>query len=186
MPEGDTVHMLTNALKPRLEGRQVATVKLSDGTVIADAKGESVRALGKHLLFTLSDGRTVRSHLGMHGSWHRYPHGAPWRKPAFRASLVLETSDAVLVCFNASAMEILRCGSLRDRDFRAGIGPDLADGRVDAAKIRNRARARRTRGTADRSTPRPANRRRHRKRLQIRGPIPPPIGAAAPMGIAGG
>ncbi len=62
MPEGDTVHTLANALKPRLEGRRVATVKLSDGTVIADAKVESVRALGKHLLFTLSDGQPEPGH----------------------------------------------------------------------------------------------------------------------------
>jgi endonuclease-8 len=53
---------------------------------------------------------------------------------------VIETDDEVLVCFNARSVELLRRGSVRERDFRAGIGPDLTSGDVDTAEISHRAR----------------------------------------------
>ena len=36
---------------------------------------------------------TLRTHLGMHGSWHRYAPAERWKRPARQASVVLGTDD---------------------------------------------------------------------------------------------
>ena len=83
MPEGDTLHRAANRLRPALAGatlrRFEASRLLGDrptiGVTIRD-----VEAVGKHLLIHFDDGLTLRTHLGMPGSWHLYRTGERWRK----------------------------------------------------------------------------------------------------------
>ena len=37
------------------------------------------------LLIRFANGLAIRTHLRMHGSWHRYRPGERWRRPASRA-----------------------------------------------------------------------------------------------------
>ena len=82
-----------------------------------------------------------RSHLGLHGSWHHYRRGAS--VPARRGvtSLVLETAEDVLVCFNAKEVELLRAAGVRRRALTARLGPDLARDGVDFGAVEAAARA---------------------------------------------
>jgi endonuclease-8 len=61
----------------------------------------------------------------MHGSWHRYPVGKPWKRPERQASLVLATKADEFVCFNAKEVECLATAGIRNSNFVARLGPDL-------------------------------------------------------------
>lgn len=143
MPEGDTIHKIAAAMAPRLEGRRIVRARLT-GAPDAELEGRSVErveARGKHLFVHLSGDLLVRSHLGMHGSWHRYAPRERWRRPAHQASLVLQTDEDVFVCFRAKEAECLRSDGARARDVLHRIGPDLTgDAAPDFAGIVLRAR----------------------------------------------
>jgi endonuclease-8 len=128
VPEGDTVHRVAARL-----GHELAGEVLRDGRLrhrpdarFAGRRVGSVYAHGKHLFLSFDDGTVLRSHLGMWGEWHRYPPGAPWRKPARQAVIRLDTAAATFVCFNAREAELLRSGGVRERHVHARLGDDLA------------------------------------------------------------
>lgn len=126
MPEGDTVHQAADRLHRALAGKlltrcdvrvpRYATVDLSGRTV------DEVIARGKHLLIRVGD-RTVHSHLKMEGRWDIYARGARWRRPGFKARIILETEKVQAVGFELGKLEILR----RDHEDEAvgHLGPDL-------------------------------------------------------------
>jgi endonuclease-8 len=144
MPEGDTVHKLANYLRPRLQGEALTGGRLrhADRLELAGRRVAEVQARGKHLFIALDDGRSLRSHLGMYGSWHRYARGEPWRRPVRQAGLVLETRSDVYVCFNPKEVELLATRGLRERDLQAHLGPDLIAEDADPAALAQRARTR--------------------------------------------
>ena len=142
MPEGDTVHKLAGLLREGLEGRRI-----SHGGVCADPEssfaGREVRqvfARGKHLFVELEGELLVRTHLGMHGSWHRYAHEEGWRKSRSRASVVLATDDEVYVLFDAREVQRMKTNSLAARDAQARLGPDLIADELDLETLLMRAR----------------------------------------------
>ncbi|MFK7957932.1 MAG: DNA-formamidopyrimidine glycosylase family protein [Lysobacterales bacterium] len=143
MPEGDTVHKIANYLKPRLSGKPLEALLIADRSAQQSVQAKaivSVRAMGKHLFVDLDSGYSVRSHLGMHGSWHRYPLGQPWRKPKTRASLVLTVDNNDYVCFNAKEVELVSTPSVRAAVLDGRSGPDLTAGGFDPSIIVQRAR----------------------------------------------
>lgn len=142
MPEGDTVHKLAIALKPELEGERVVALTLRGDTAPQPVPGSiaAVEARGKHLLIHFDDGRVLRSHLGMHGDWHRYAKGEPWRRPARQASIRLETEHALYVCFNAREWQWLRDGSIDARNLQARLRHDLLAQDLDLDAVVVRAR----------------------------------------------
>ena len=95
MPEGDTIHRAADRLHAALAAQTVlrsdvrvprfATADLSGATV------DEIVAHGKHLLMRIGD-VTVHSHLKMEGAWHLMRRGDRWRRPAFEARMVLETT----------------------------------------------------------------------------------------------
>ena len=143
MPEGDTIHKVARVLAPLLVGREVLQVRLARGVVdrLGGRNVTGVQALGKHLLIRFDNALTLRSHLGMHGSWHRYDPDEPWRKPARQAVVVLTTASDVLVCFNAREVEVLRSGGIAGRELERRLGPDLAAAAFAPGPIPARARA---------------------------------------------
>ncbi|MFM1891554.1 MAG: hypothetical protein RLZ44_631 [Pseudomonadota bacterium] len=143
MPEGDTIHKLAAALRPALCGRRVERVRLArgNGSLLCGQTVAGVRSHGKQLYIDFESGFTLRSHLGLYGSWHRYPVGAHWRKPARQAAIVLEVGDQVFVCFNPRQVVTERTGSLGARDGQHRLGPDLAQPEFDPAVCLQRARA---------------------------------------------
>lgn len=150
MPEGDTVFKIARYLQPRLRGRvlrvgdimptnRATGIAAETGADLAGCRVEDVQARGKHLFITFADGRVLRSHLGMWGSWHAYAPDEPWQRPRERAGIVLDAGERVFVCFNPQQVELLHPHGVRQRDLSQSIGPDLLDPAPDFDRILERA-----------------------------------------------
>jgi endonuclease-8 len=155
MPEGDSLARIAIALRPHLAGRTVTNARARlPGPVISRVVGKKITAVdtaGKNLLIRFDDGLELRTHLGLHGSWHRYRPGEAWRRPVSRASLVLEVPGAVAVCFDAPVVELFETRAEPVHPALATLGPDLLAEHVDldAAVGRLQDRAQATREIGD-------------------------------------
>lgn len=146
MPEGDTIFRAAAVLEKALAGKTVTAWRSPlPGFVDAGLDGQGitrVEARGKNLLIHFADGRAIRTHLRMTGSWHLYRAGERWQRPERQAALVLEAGELVAVCFNAPVVELLRPGgAARHAELRA-LGPDLLKDDFDAEEAKRRLRAR--------------------------------------------
>lgn len=151
MPEGDTIFRTATVLRAALVGRRVTAARaqprpglrrVPDLSVLVGATVATVEARGKHLLIGFDSGLTLRSHLRMSGSWHRYRPGEPWRRPMRQASAILETSEAVAVAFNTPVVELLSAADLRRSRPLTTLGPDLLGAAFDADEALRRLRER--------------------------------------------
>jgi endonuclease-8 len=142
MPEGDTIHKLAAYLDAALAGALVCAIRLHPAFGPSVGARRLLRAAseGKHLFLTFDDGTELRSHLGMYGAWHRYPRGAPWRKPRRQASIVLSTAADDFVCFNAKEVQWLRVHGFARADQAARLGADLIRDGLTAAELLRRLR----------------------------------------------
>lgn len=143
MPEGDTIHKIANYLAPRLTLQPIDDIRMADAVAAGHCRSrriDRVQARGKHLFFDLDSGFSLRSHLGMYGSWHRYRPGAEWQKPRRQASLVLRVAGEDYVCFNAKEVELIRTPSVRDNIVHTRLGPDLIADEVSTGMLVARAR----------------------------------------------
>jgi endonuclease VIII len=135
MPEGDSLARIAVALRPHLAGRTVTLARARlPGPVISKVVGKriaSVDTAGKNLLIRFDGGLELRTHLGLHGSWHRYRPGEPWRRPVSRASLVLEVPGAVAVCFDAPVVELFETRAEPAHPSLGRLGPDLLADELD-------------------------------------------------------
>ena len=135
MPEGDTLARIAVALRPYLAGRVVtgARARLPGPQVsrIVGMKIDAVDAAGKNLLIKFDGGLELRTHLGLHGSWHRYRPGETWRRPPSRAALVIEVPGAVAVCFDAPVVELFERRAEVVHPQISMLGPDLLDDDFD-------------------------------------------------------
>lgn len=128
MPEGDTIHKLAVVLARELEGRSLIRVLVRGvygSERLAGSRINRVQALGKHTLFYFDRDVVLRVHLGMKGSWHRYPPGAPWKRAKSTAVVILETEQTVCVCFQAMDIEMLPVPQLKRHRALSALGPDL-------------------------------------------------------------
>lgn len=135
MPEGDTVFQAARRLDAALTGQVVTT---SDFRVPAyatvDLSGEpvhSVASRGKHLLMRIGD-QVVHSHLKMEGEWRVHRPGERWRRPAFQARVIIETTTAVAVGFDLGTVEVFPAQEEVER--MSYLGPDLLGPDWDAAE----------------------------------------------------
>ncbi|MCB1875600.1 MAG: Fpg/Nei family DNA glycosylase [Chromatiales bacterium] len=127
MPEGDTIHKLALVLARHLEGQLLTSAEVRDqpSILLAGHRVKRVRATGKHLFIDFDNAITLRSHLGMNGSWHGYAHGEAWKKPPRHAGIVLHTQERVLVCFHPKEVQIGPTKGLAERALTSHLGPDL-------------------------------------------------------------
>ena len=129
MPEGDTLRRTAAGLRPHLVGRTVtaarARVPGPQAHRLVGATVTAVEAYGKHLLIRFDSGLELRSHLGMHGSWHRYAPGELWRRPVARARFVMDVPGAVIVCFDAPVLELFETRAEPVHPVLAHLGPDV-------------------------------------------------------------
>lgn len=126
MPEGDTVYKTASAQNAALAGKVLTGFDLRvPKFATSDLTGETVHEVvsrGKHLLHRIGD-FTLHTHLKMEGAWRAYAPGEKWRRPAFQARAVLQTSDVVAVGFELGTTELIR---REDEDTVVGhLGPDL-------------------------------------------------------------
>jgi endonuclease-8 len=151
MPEGDTIFRTAEVLRAALVGRRITGARaqprpglrrVPDLSRVIGSTVSSVEALGKHLLIGFDNGLTLRSHLRMSGSWHRYAPGEAWRRPMRQASAILETTQSVAVAFNTPTVELLSDAELRRSRPLSALGPDLLGRDFDAADALHRLRER--------------------------------------------
>ena len=128
MPEGDTVWLAANRMNTALAGAtltkgelrvpQLATVDLAGATVT------EVVPRGKHMLTRFADGRTLRTHYRMDGSWHIYRHGAPWKGgPAHSIRAILSTDEWDCVGYRLHDMTIVPTSA--ESELVGHLGPDV-------------------------------------------------------------
>jgi len=151
MPEGDTIYRTAVVLRAALVGRRITAARaqaqpglrsVPDLSRLVGATVASVEARGKHLLIGFDAGLTLRTHLRMKGSWHRYRPDEPWRRSPRSASVILETSESVAVAFDTPVAELLTdAGLLRSRALTT-LGPDLLSRSFDADEALRRLRER--------------------------------------------
>jgi endonuclease-8 len=156
MPEGDTLFRTAAGLRPYLLGRTVTAASARQpgpqATRLVGATVTGVEAQGKNLLVRFDTGLEVRTHLGMHGSWHRYRPGERWRRPPSRARLVIEVDGSVAVCFDAPTVELFEQRVEAIHPALSRLGPDLLVDPVDVdeaiRRLRDPSRRRLTIGEA--------------------------------------
>jgi endonuclease-8 len=151
MPEGDTIFRTAEVLRATLTGRRITAARaqprpglrrVPDLSRLIGATVDRVEARGKHLLIGFDNGLTLRSHLRMSGSWHRYRPGEPWRRPMHQASAILETAESVAVAFNTPVVELLTDAELRHSTPLRSLGPDLLSRSFDLDEALRRLRER--------------------------------------------
>ena len=146
MPEGDTLARTAAGLRPWLLSRPILAARtIGPGAQprverLVGATVTAVEAAGKNLLIRLDNGLELRTHLRMHGSWHRYAPGERWRRPAARARLVLEVEGSVAVCFDAPVVELFEQRAEAVHPSLSKLGPDLLAADVDTAEALRRLR----------------------------------------------
>jgi endonuclease VIII len=144
VPEGDTVWLAAQRMHTALAGStlrrgefrlpQLAALDLTGSTVT------EVVPRGKHLLIRLGDGRTLRTHFRMDGSWHIYRPGTKWRGgPGYDVRVVLATDQWECVGYRLHDVEIVPTA---DEDRLVGhLGPDVLGPDWDLDEALRRLRA---------------------------------------------
>ncbi len=159
MPEGDTIFRTAATQHGVLAGRRVTAIRTTVPQLqrlvpdrLVGQVVERVEARGKHLLHWFApSGMALHTHMRMTGSWHTYPAGARWRKPARQARIVLTVDDGDggtidAVGFSVPVVELLSAAQVAGHRAMAALGPDpLAGGptgEVDLAEAGRRLDAR--------------------------------------------
>jgi endonuclease-8 len=146
VPEGDTIFQTAAALRPLLVGREVLSASgRTPGPAMGRVVGSrvmSVEPVGKHMVIRFDNGLALHTHLRMAGTWHRYAPGESWRLPAWRAKVVLEVPEHVLVCFNAPVAELMPDRAVALHPALVTLGPDLLSDNFDAELAFERLRLR--------------------------------------------
>ena len=129
MPEGDTLYRAALMVGKAIGGSELVDVSGSFGPLrsasgkLRGATVTDVRSHGKNLVIDTSVGLAIRTHLMMSGEWHVYQPVARWRNPIGAARVVLETSNAVAVCFSAPDISVDTPAAIAaELDH---LGPDL-------------------------------------------------------------
>jgi endonuclease-8 len=152
MPEGDTIFRAARTLHQLLAGCAVtrfesafpALTRVDTDRGIVGRTIEAVASRGKHLLITFSGDLILRTHMRMNGTWHVYPAGARWKKPARDMRVLVATEEVVAVAFNVPVAEFVSARDLARRGPIATLGPDLLDTGFDRDEALRRLKARTT------------------------------------------
>jgi len=151
VPEGDTIYRaartlnraLAASLITRFESEFPALNRVADDRPIVGRTIESVSPRGKHLLFALSGGLVLRTHMRMHGSWHIYRHGERWHRPRCELRILLETDRFVAAGFSIPVAEFIAERELPRHRELAALGPDPLSAAFDPHEVVARMRPRR-------------------------------------------
>ena len=129
MPEGDTIYRAAVSVRAAVGGKEVVDLWGSARELQRFARrlrGSTVTAVasrGKHHLVTFDDRFVLRTHMGMTGSWRVFAPAQRWNKSRGKARVVIETADAVAVCFAAPDIQL---GTIEQiEQVLSMLGPDL-------------------------------------------------------------
>lgn len=147
MPEGDTIARAAATLHAALAGQVVTRAEsaLADVSIAFDARGvtgrtvERVTSHGKHLAIAFSGDLVLRTHMRMHGAWHIFRPGEPWRRAAHRLRIRLDTAPWIALAFDVYDAEVV-AGAAERVPAIARLGPDLLAPEVDVPAVAARIR----------------------------------------------
>jgi endonuclease-8 len=152
MAEGDTIARLAERLRPALVGRTIVAAHGRRGVLVSRMVGrriETVDTVGKNLLFRLEGGLTLRTHLGLDGSWRVGPSAEPSRATWWRADLTIEAGDVVAVCVGARTVELFETRAQALHPALGALGPDIVADHWDAEHAFQRLRSAAGRGIGE-------------------------------------
>jgi endonuclease-8 len=124
VPEGHTLHRLARDLR-ELAGHQIHATspqgRFREGAAHLDgSRVLEPEAWGKHLVLRTDGDQHLHVHLGMHGTFLRYPD--PTRPPLAQSRLRLSTEDVAWDLVAPSRCELL--SNVQVDRVVAGLGPD--------------------------------------------------------------
>jgi len=149
MPEGDTIYRTARAMGRALMGKQITAfrsnypllTRFHEDTPISGQTVANVESRGKWLLIHLSGGATIATHMLMNGSWHLYPRGKRWHRPARDMRIVLENSEYQAVAFTVPVARIYTAQQLAREKRIPPPGSDVLSENFDPASAVARIRA---------------------------------------------
>jgi endonuclease-8 len=144
MPEGDTLHRLAAAIRPRLRGEPIESLRIRDRGEVEDVRGlvvDEVEAVGKHLLVLVQRRFTLHVHLGLKGSWRVYDRAAAWQAAAAASTVTLVVPKTVLAIFRSAVQELRPYRDMLLEQRLRRLGPDLLAPELDPGVVLARARA---------------------------------------------
>ena len=144
MPEGDTVWLAAQRMNTALAGATLRRGELRvpqlAGVDLAGATVREVVPRGKHMLTRFEDGRTLRTHYRMDGSWHIYRPGTKWRGgPAFAIRAILVTDQWECVGYRLHDMALVP--TAEEEKLVGHLGPDVLGPDWDMAEALRRLRS---------------------------------------------
>jgi endonuclease-8 len=92
----------------------------------------AVESVGKHLLVRFDNGWTLRTHLGMPGSWRIEDPGGRWSRNPGAARVVLESENVRAVCYAAPTVQIAPDSVVHSA--LGHLGPDASGDEFDEAE----------------------------------------------------
>ncbi len=143
MPEGDTVLAAANNLHQLLVGQPLVVGDLNWPSAPAEGlKGHTIVEVGayaKHMLMRLDDGRTLRTHLRMDGTWRIVrPTAREARQVSGYVRAVLGTSQWTALGYRLGLLDVFP--TEREAETLAHMGPDiLADSSVPTPLLKRTA-----------------------------------------------
>jgi endonuclease-8 len=149
MPEGDTIYRSARAMGRALIGKPVTAfrsnypllTRFHDDTPITGQTVDNVESRGKWLLIHLSGGATIATHMLMSGSWHLYPRGERWHRPARDMRIVLENFEYQAVAFTVPVARIYTAEQLAREKRIPPPGSDVLNEDFDFPSAVARIRA---------------------------------------------
>jgi len=144
MPEGDTLHTLAGAIRPRLVGQPIEQLRLRDRGDVEAVRGhpiDGIEVLGKHLLVLVDRRFTLHVHLGLRGRWRAYDRTAAWQTAAATSTVTLVVPHTVLAIYRSAIAELRPYRDMRLEQQLRRLGPDVLAPDFDVAAVVARARA---------------------------------------------
>jgi len=149
MPEGDTIFRTARSMGRALIGKPITgflsnyplLTRFHDDTPITGQIVDSVESRGKWLLIHFSGGATLATHMLMNGSWHLYPRGERWHKPARDMRIVLENREYQAVAFTVPVARIYTAQALAREKRIPPSDSDVLNENFDPAAAAVRIRA---------------------------------------------
>src|SRR3954464_3161564 len=149
MPEGDTIYRTARSMGRALIGKSITgfrstyplLTRFHDDTPITGQSVENVESRGKWLLIHFSGGATLATHMLMNGSWHLYPRGERWRRPARDMRIVLENREYQAVAFTVPVARIYTAQALAREKRIPPPDADVLNQNFDPAAAALRIRA---------------------------------------------
>jgi endonuclease-8 len=131
MPEGDTLARIAAVLRPLLVGQTIVAAHGRPGGVrLERIVGRSVTAVSnraKHLLIEFDNGLTLHTHLGLHGSWLRYPRARYVARSPARLVAELQTDEWVVACIDAPTAELIETRAVAIHPQLRSLGSDASN-----------------------------------------------------------